>query len=62
MTKNSSSRLSYLRLIFMVISVIGFLLLIYMVSVESEPGMLPMILVLMGLSGFFHVHFKQKND
>jgi fatty acid desaturase len=45
-----------------VIMIIGFALMVYMIVVESEPGALPLLLVLIGMSWFFITLYRSKHS
>lgn len=40
--------------------VLGLILLIYMVTVEDEPGALPLLLIVFGVAGLAWNHFTSK--
>jgi len=47
-------------LIALIILITGFLLLIYMIIVEDEPGAIPLILILSGLGWITKIRLKKK--
>lgn len=52
MKKEIPKRISILKTASIIVLIVGLLLLFYMVSVEDEPGALPLFLILVGLVGF----------
>ena len=52
-TKNAGDGLKAQRVISLAITAVGVLLLTYMITVEDEPGALPLALVIGGLAWFF---------
>lgn len=54
-------KLSLYRLIAFVITLMGTALLIFMITVESEPGLLPLVFFFPGLSASLYFHLKLKN-
>lgn len=38
---------------------IGIILLIYMITVEDEPGAIPLFLIVFGVGGYFYIQKKQ---
>ncbi len=52
--------LKYYRMISVSILLLGVVLMIYMINVESEPGALPLILILAGIVGFIVSQLKLK--
>jgi hypothetical protein len=57
----TKEKLSLYRLIAFVITLIGIALLIFMITVESEPGLLPLVLFFPGISATLYFHLKLKN-
>ena len=57
----TKEKLSLYRLIAFVITLIGISLLIFMITVESEPGFLPLVLFFSGISATLYFHLKLKN-
>jgi len=57
----TKEKLSLYRLIAFVITLIGIALLIFMITVESEPGLLPLVLFFSGISATLYFHLKLKN-
>lgn len=57
-----SKKLVLYRTISILITLIGMALITYMITIEGELGLLPIVLVLIGTttSIFFHVKFKQE--
>ncbi|HMB40919.1 MAG TPA: hypothetical protein VKM37_03005 [Balneolaceae bacterium] len=49
-------------LIALIILITGFLLLIYMIIVEDEPGAIPLILILSGLGWITKIRLKKKKN
>ena len=55
-----SNRYTLHKVIALTIVLIGLVLLIYMITVESEPGALPLFLILLGVI-WFVISKKRKN-
>ena len=49
----ATATLTLLRRISITVLAIGLTLLIYMVTVESEPGAIPLLMILVGAGGYF---------
>jgi hypothetical protein len=56
--KNSINRRMAFKVISIAIIVVGIVLLAYMVKVESEPGLLPLVLIITGTASY--IYFKVK--
>lgn len=58
-----SKKLVLYRTLSILITLIGIALITYMVTVESEPGLLPILLLLIGIttSIYFHIKLKRNN-
>lgn len=59
-----SKKLVLYRTISILITLIGIALITYMITIEGELGLLPIVLVLIGTttSIFFHIKFKQEQN
>ncbi len=62
MTKTNSANLRYYRTCWAFITLLWIALIAWMVKVESEPGLLPLVMTLTGIIGFTYVQFKIKNS
>lgn len=60
MKKINSKKLRYYRIMFSVTTLLGITLIFYMVKVESEPGLLPILILLTGISGLIYIQRKIK--
>lgn len=60
MKETNNKKLRKLFTIWGIVSLAGMLLIAYMVKVESEPGLLPILLFLTGTIGFIYTYFKIK--
>lgn len=58
-----SKKLVLYRTLSIFITLIGIALITYMVTIESEPGLLPILLLLIGIttSIYFHIKLKKNN-
>jgi hypothetical protein len=58
-----SKKLVLYRTLSILITFIGIALIMYMVTIESEPGLLPILLLLIGIASsiYFHIRFKKSN-
>jgi hypothetical protein len=54
-------KLVLIRRFFIAMTLIGSALLTYMITVESEPGLLPLLLVIIGITSTIYFHIKLKN-
>lgn len=59
--KTNIFRLRYYRTFWALITLLGISLIVFMVKVESEPGLLPLGMTLTGITGFIYIQFKIKN-
>ncbi|KIA82579.1 hypothetical protein OA84_10485 [Kaistella solincola] len=57
----TKERLNIYRIISLIITLVGIALLIFMITVESEPGLLPLLLFFSGISATLYFHLKLKN-
>lgn len=57
---NSVNKAAWTKLISAFLTVLGFFLLVYMITVESEPGLIPMILLSTGIAGL--IIFRRVNE
>ena len=56
------SRLSYLQIVLSVIlTLLGFILLFYMILMEDEPGAVPLALIAVGAGWYFINRIRLKN-
>ncbi len=60
MNKTNIAKLRYFRIIWILTTLLGISLIVYMVKVESEPGLLPILLLLTGIIGFIYIQLKIK--
>lgn len=56
-----SKNLKLFRIVAMVITILGVALLTYMITVEDEPGAIPLLLTLAGIVSFFMIQKKIKS-
>lgn len=49
MNKNSNQKLNWSVILPLLLTILGTILLIYMITVEDEPGALPLILIIIGI-------------
>lgn len=49
------------KIIALLTLIIGFTLLIYMITFEDEPGALPLLMIIIGASWYFYVRAKKQN-
>lgn len=57
-----SKKLVLYRTLSILITLIGIALITYMVTVESEPGLLPILLLLIGITTSIYFHIKLKSN
>ncbi len=59
-----SKKLVLYRTLSILITFIGIALIMYMVTIESEPGLLPILLLLIGVASsiYFHIKLKKSNS
>ncbi len=50
--KNSNTHIKYGRIFSILTSLLGIILVTYMIKVEGEPGALPLLLIITGIAGF----------
>lgn len=60
--KSISQKLKWSRALSIVVTLLGVLLLIYMITVEGEPGGIPLLLILVGLIWFFVNQYQIKQS
>ena len=61
MKKTNNVKFRYYRTFWAFIALLGICLIVFMVKVESEPGLLPLVMTLTGITGFIYIQFKIKN-
>lgn len=44
------------------ITVVGIVLLVFMVTVESEPGAIPLLLIVIGIGWYFVARYKMRSQ
>ncbi len=56
-----SKNLKLIRIVAIIITILGVALLSYMITVEDEPGAIPLFLTLAGIVSFFIIQKKIKS-
>lgn len=62
MKTEKSQKLKMQTMLSVLLIVIGTLLLVYMIVVESEPGAIPLILILLGVGWYFILRYKVRSQ
>lgn len=60
MNKESQQNSSVQRTLSIVIMTVGLALMIFMITVEDEPGAIPLFMILSGIVWFFMIRLKNK--
>ncbi len=60
MKKEISKAVKFLRILSIISLLIGVILMVFMITVEDEPGALPLLLILIGSAWFTINQFKIK--
>lgn len=58
MENSINKKLKAFKVFSIAVILLGIVLLIYMVTVESEPGLLPLLLILTGTASYFYFRAK----
>lgn len=61
MKKTNIIKLEYFRTFWTLITLLGISLIVFMVQVESEPGLLPLVTLITGSIGLIYIQIKIKN-
>ncbi|MES2863134.1 MAG: hypothetical protein V4666_03370 [Bacteroidota bacterium] len=62
MNKNSNQKLNWSVILPLLLTILGTILLVYMIKVEDEPGALPLILIVTGIVLLTMNWFKSKRS
>lgn len=61
MEMDNIKKLNVQKLLSVLVFVFGFVLLIYMITVEDEPGALPLLLIIIGATWYFITRSKLRS-
>lgn len=61
MNTSHPKNLKLQKLVSLLVTFLGFLLLIFMIVVEDEPGALPLALIVTGITWFFYIRSKLRS-